>query len=281
MDPKFKQDLLSVFREPEYKEIHAELNRDLIKALVQRLHLVESKCNALEAQTKDLLAKVSTHEEEIEKLKSKSTLQEKVNRRNNLKIAGLKEPDDDDEEEDCKSQVINFIKDALSLVVKAEDIESAVRVGVKRLPKQNDQNKNNVSPNQKNSRPIFVKFNNYWAKREVYRERKQLKNYKDRVFLNEDLTPENAALYFECRQFVKKKSLHSAWTWEGQVYVKRALNQRNGYLVKNKDNLHDFLKTNKSNNPDSDSSVESFDSVQNESLDIRERTELNSGFSEL
>ncbi len=217
------EELLKVFASQEYKKIHNDLNIELQKRLMERIHVVESRCTALEAENKHMKTTIKRHEEELEKMKTTLQQKEKQQKRNNLKVSGVQE----EENENTKEKVRNFLRDSLKLEIKADDIQCAERMGVRRKQEPN------ARRTQTTSRPILIKFNNYWVRREVYRERFQLKSLKDRVFINEDLPPEQATLFFEARQLVKKNILASAWTWEGDVYVKVKKDDKKGELVKN------------------------------------------------
>ncbi len=73
--------------------------------------------------------------------------------------------------------------------------------------------------------PILIKFNNHWTKRDVYKDRRQLKGEK--IFFNENFTKESASLFYEARKLQK-----SAFTIGGIVFVKKQRNSKPVKLLK-------------------------------------------------
>ena len=67
-------------------------------------------------------------------------------------------------------------------------------------------------------RPIIVRFTNRKIRNNVYYSKRQLKD--SGMYINEHLTKETSDLHFEARKLVKNKKLYSAWTNNGQLFVR-------------------------------------------------------------
>ena len=71
-------------------------------------------------------------------------------------------------------------------------------------------------------RPILIKFNNSWERKVVYGSRFGLAdaNLKT-VFINEDLTKQNAEIFYNARAARRNNWLKSCWTEGGIVMIRR------------------------------------------------------------
>ncbi len=119
--------------------------------------------------------------------------------------------------EQTMEKVINFIKETMKIHVLVDDVQTAQIIGLK-----------------KDDSPypwaILIKFNNHWTKRAAYKDRRQLKELKgEKIFFNEDLTNENASLFYEDRKLNKSGAVVSAFKVGGIVIV---ITQRNSEPVK-------------------------------------------------
>ena len=68
--------------------------------------------------------------------------------------------------------------------------------------------------------PVIVRFTNRKARDAVYAARFALKHHSRSVFINEDLTSHRAHLFAEARKLVTTKKIASAWTSNGDVFIK-------------------------------------------------------------
>ena len=224
----FKQAMMDLYRDEEFTKVHEEINRKMYVNILERLHVLEADHNRLVHENEQLKKTVKQNENDIRKLKEQYDQRDKQSRKSNLRITGLKEV----ENENTKDYVTVFIKENMHLEVKPGDLLSAERIGLRKKQGKNRQQNRREMP-----RPILVKFNNHWTKREVFREKMQLKHLEvseneTRVFISEDLTPEMSEIFYNARQLVKSKRLCSAWTWEGQVYIKAHQHQQTGTPIK-------------------------------------------------
>ena len=231
----------------KYAKKTSEITQKIFRTLSQKLSLVEAKANNLSQQVDKLTHIVKTQQDEINKLKDSCATQEKQTIRNSIKIDGLEE---NDGEKPTKTVVQEFFKDKLKLVLNKEDIVSAERRGVRRT----DDNK---------PRKIVVKFASVWTKRDVCRQRRSLKG--GNVYINECLTKEADRILFMARKLVKERHLWSAYSYEGDVYVKKTEGQRRGTKVKSEQELEYYRN-------DSVNSQSSSDSIMSGQEDERIRT---------
>jgi FtsZ-binding cell division protein ZapB len=106
-----------------------------------------------------------------------------------------------------ESTVINFCRDTLKLSIDPSDISTAHRL--KAGPKDV-------------VRPIIVRFTSRRMRENVFRAKKLLKTAQlpHRVYISEQLTKAASALFFEARKRQREKKLSSAWTHNGQVFIR-------------------------------------------------------------
>lgn len=91
-----------------------------------------------------------------------------------------------------------------------DDIES-----IKRIRRKT--NANGITPP-----PIIVKFRSTNLQNKIYGLRKNLHSSNPdtpQIYINENLTPDNAKVYAQGQNLVKMKKLFSTWTFGGIVYA--------------------------------------------------------------
>lgn len=94
---------------------------------------------------------------------------------------------------------------------------------------------------EKSTASVLVKFNNHQAKVNLLRKKKELKNTEhSTVFINDDLTPNNANLMKKARGLKKSGSIENEWTKDGRVYVKK--NNGNIVTIKKEEQLTKFTR---------------------------------------
>lgn len=71
---------------------------------------------------------------------------------------------------------------------------------------------------------ILIEFNSCWDKRAAYKARTRLRSHDyEGVFINEDLTEEQADLFYIARAAKKQKLIKSAWTMNGATYISKTV----------------------------------------------------------
>ena len=178
----------------EINEETSEKIEDLQQTLsTVQVHVEKNKEN-LNKDLKGAVKKIDAIEQEM---KSK-----------NVVIFGISEENNDD---DVKQRLSQLANDVLQLEnFKPSDIEMTYRLG---RPLDNSQ-----------PRKIFVKFKSKKKREEFYRRRKRTPTYEDtsrNIYINDDLTLQRAKLFHDARKLVKQKQLHSTWTQQGNIMVKK------------------------------------------------------------
>jgi hypothetical protein len=104
--------------------------------------------------------------------------------------------------------VINFCDSALHVSLNKSDISNAYPMG---------------SKSGDSTKRFLVRFSNQWARNRVLRARKELKGSLSgqRCYVNEHLTSANAQIFAEARKLLRAKMIHSTWTRDGLVFLKR------------------------------------------------------------
>jgi len=97
----------------------------------------------------------------------------------------------------------------------------------------NDLNNVHRLQNQPNgASSIIVRLVSHKTKVQIMIKKKTLRTKYKNIYINEALTPSRAKLFYEARKIVKDKKAKSAWTRDGQVYVRDA-SDKNTISIKN------------------------------------------------
>ena len=201
-----------------------EMKEDILKSLTNRIEVVEgdlhSRAKEIETLQKDVADLKTVCEEqkaenkslrtEIESktAKNEKLIQQSINdleqyqRRNNIRISGIKDTEDETCFQTMETVCLELNKRAAGLHITPNDIDIAHRLG----KYDKDRNRN-----------IIVRFVSRAQKIRVFKYRKELKTAD--VYINEDLTKLNQDVLTSVR--VKRKDIiEQAWTFEGRVYAK-------------------------------------------------------------
>lgn len=209
---KKMDDLLKVRLDDMKNDVVREVNitlREHVDRLEGKLFSVETKTEQvqrdleLECQkTKMLEAKLKDTETSIQNMSQRLVDLEQYSRRNNIKIFGLEEAED----EDIKKKVVSLITEKVKVKIDEDDIDVAHRF-----------NTRSEASKVNGARPIIVKLQRRDLKLEILKSRRNLK--ASGVFLCEHLCKPLNALFNRVR---RHDQVTSAWTWEGAVYGKIA-----------------------------------------------------------
>lgn len=202
------------------KEIVSEMKEEVLKSANSRIDILEGTlfCKQQENdKLKDELGKLKkqleTANEENSKLQRQiqqksQTLEGKLNdldqygRRNNIRVSGIRDQENETAEESVKIVVDTLNKKIPNLNLKDDDIDIAHRIGKYEKDKK---------------RQIIVKFQSRMKKSQVMRDKKGLKG--ENIFINDDLTRLNQEVFNSVR--IKKKDIvASAWTFQGNIRYK-------------------------------------------------------------
>ena len=110
--------------------------------------------------------------------------------------------------------VVGELITRLKLDVRPRDIDRMHRVG---RPNRVRDDGTPIGP-----RDIIVKLCDSNARLQLLKGRKVLRDQKEKIFINEDLTAARMQLAFKCREHMrdKKSSVSKTWTFNGNVFVK-------------------------------------------------------------
>ena len=150
-----------------------------------------------------LYKKIDDQGEHQKEMKCKIDNLEQSSRKNNIRIVGLQE----EENEDIKGKVITLARSKMRIQnIHHEDIEDICRLGRK---------------HQGKTRDIRVTFTSNKKKNVFHQARKKIPYDKEEpVYINEDLTQHRSELFYQARKMRRNNKLFGAWTQDGNVLVK-------------------------------------------------------------
>lgn len=206
----------------EKSALMAELKSDILKDLTKASddhtkqlinvavkEALDALSIELDKEVEDLVKKNKALEDRVARLegneKSMAEVQEseeQYSRRNNVRIRGV---DVSPTYDNTDAHVISLGLD-MGVTINREHIDRSHRIGEKH--------------------DIIVKFTSYRFKEEFLAKRKRLRHKREGVWINEDLTRTRSHLLYEARRRVRAKSLNSAYTLNGNVFVHTTTGQR-------------------------------------------------------
>ena len=191
--------------------------KDIIAKAVKEAvgQAVESMLKELKAEIAVLQGKVKTLEGTIEKVAAKANDNEQYSRRQNVRVTGFVE----EEEENCAEKFVNLCREKIGLDVNDEIVDRAHRVGKKE---------------EGANRAIIVRLKTHKDKFTILRNRKNLRG--SGFYINEDLTKINQKLSYTAR--VTCTNVDTSWTVDGKIFVKRKSDGRRFQVA----NQSDFTK---------------------------------------
>lgn len=115
--------------------------------------------------------------------------------------------------------VLNQIKRDLSILLTARDVNYIYIIKKRQGPQ---------TANQHYGLPIIVGLtsqhtrNDLLAKaRTIEKQKLKSDNLTPRVYYNERLSKQTQEIFFQARSLVKKQCILSAWSYKGEVYIRR------------------------------------------------------------
>ncbi len=213
MEKKFKIAHNMIY---EDKEILLGLEQQVEVAIPEKLVEIKEETSEKIESLEETLSTVQVHVEknkenlnkDLKGAAKKIDAIEQEMKSKNVVIFGISEENNDD---DVKQRLSQLANDVLQLDnFKPSDIEMTYRLG---RPSENSQ-----------PRKILVKFKSKKKREEFYRRRKMTPTYENTsqsTYINDDLTLQRAKLFHDTRKLVKQKQLHSTWTQQGNIMVKK------------------------------------------------------------
>ena len=160
----------------------------------------------LQAENERLRDKVSNLESKVVSLEINQNMLEQYGRRNNIEVSGIPDSVGDN---DLEEKVISVFAN-VGIDVKSNDIKACHRIGKSR----------------NSSKKTIVRFTNRkFAKQALY-NRKKLKSigkstlgFNNDVFINENLTPVNNKIAYNCRKLKRQNLILKTYTINGTVHI--------------------------------------------------------------
>lgn len=209
------EDLVKALQDQRVRAIFGALIEDRLKSLIDKVELLTSENVRQAAEIQQLNVDLTAANQKITSL-------EAYTRRDNLIIDGLQlcnaaeavttptgnESTDGSGEHAASTEkvVLDLFQNQLKLPITSSDISIAHRL--------------RRNPNSNGPPPVIVRFSTRKARDTVYAARTQLRNSRNKIFINEDLTSTAAGLFFQARKLVSQKKIYKAWTNKGDVYIK-------------------------------------------------------------
>ena len=171
--------------------------KDIIAKAVKEAvgQAVESMLKELKAKIAVREGKVKTVEDTIEKEAAKANDNEQYSRRQNVRVTGFVE----EEEENCAEKFVNLWREKIALDVNDEIVDRAHRAGKKE---------------EGANRAIIVRLKTHKDKLTILRNRKNLRG--SGFYINEDLTKINQKLSYTAR--VTCTNADTSWTVDGKIF---------------------------------------------------------------
>ena len=135
---------------------------------------------------------------------------EQYSRRSCVRIAGIPERDN----ENTDDHVLDLAA-RLDIGIGPRDIDRSHRVG----PISSDTNSIGDDAQPRRPREIIVKLKGYQARLRLLQGRKTLRQNKENVYINEDLTKTRKSLAFECRKLRRERKILKTWVYDGNIFV--------------------------------------------------------------
>ncbi len=228
MDPRVKDHLLTQIISPLVNErVEIAVDKKL-EPILNQVSKITDDTKMVRSDTEKLSKDYAELVNQNKRLTSQMNEMTQYTRRDDLMIHGLQlntyadvtsslsaqSIDNGISSDATEEQVIKFFDEALKIKVGKADISVAHRVGQNRATNATSNSANRLYP------PILIRFTNRKIRDLIYASRKMLKNTMPGTYINEHLSPINAAIFMKARTLVKQKTLISAFTTNGVVYVR-------------------------------------------------------------
>ena len=194
------EEKMSTFKEAD-NTIH-----ELTESLKQ---IKEKEMVDLKEEVQFLRSKLYNHTE-VKKMEYIDTKQkiddlEQESKLNNLRIVGIAE-DADIDEENLQQKFLTIANEKLNLqAITKDDIDQCYRLG---------------KPNDHKPRDVIVRFNSREKRNLVFKCKRNMPREDRPIYINEDLTQSRDKLFYDARCLRKTKKIHATWTQEGNIIVK-------------------------------------------------------------
>ena len=160
----------------------------------------------LQAENELLREKVSNLESKVTSLEINQNMLEQYERRNNIEVSGIPVSAEDN----CLEEKVIFVFISIGIDVKSSDIEACHRIGKSRY----------------SSKKTILRFTNRKFSKQALYNRRKLKSIDkstlgvtNDVFINENLTPVNNRIAYNCRKLKRQNLTSKTYTVNGTVHL--------------------------------------------------------------
>ena len=201
-------------------------DHDIMKIAMQTKQLLSQEIDKLvEEKVKIKTAELSKSVESLQsdnqklkdsisKLEAKLTTKmddlEQYSRRSCVRIAGIPESTNENTDE-----TVLELTERLNIDISPRDIDRSHRVGPQ--PTEATSIADGAQPTR--PREIIVKLKSYQARLRLLQARKTLRDNKEKVYINEDLTKTRKSLAFECRKLRRERKILRTWVYDGNIFM--------------------------------------------------------------
>jgi len=203
----------------DLKRLIAGVVQSALDPLQKSIKSLSTNVGTVQKEVAALTVRLAEKDAEIEQLHTMVLVgldeREQYSRRNNLRIFGVKEEASEDTD-----QLVMDVASKVNVDISVGSIDRSHRVGKVTAGKP---------------RPIIVKFVSYADRREVFHNKKQLKNSS--ITIREDLTKYRLNLL---RRAVSAYSMRNVWSADGVILVK--VNSSRPYRIKTESDLKKLME---------------------------------------
>ena len=181
----------------ELENEKTQLNQ-VVSDLKEQVSNIEEKCKNVENECSKITRENSRVQSEEREANVRSVDNEQYSRKANIKIFGIE--DFGEKNENCVEKVLKICKEKMGVELREKDIDVAHRVG-------------KYKENQKHPRGVIVKFLRRKDKFFVLKNGRKLKGFK--VAMVEDICVE---LQLVLNRLKKDPRIKTTWTWDGKMF---------------------------------------------------------------
>ena len=187
----------------------AEIDKLVQEKVLKETADLQNRVTTLETDNKNLQESITVLETT---LSTRIDDLEQYSRRSCIRIAGIPET----EHENTDDKVLDLAAH-LNIQLNPRDIDRSHRVGPVRTSATSIADEDEPQPTR--PREIIVKLRSYQARLSLLQGRKTLRENKEKVYINEDLTKTRKSLAYECRQLKRERKIVKTWVYDGNVFV--------------------------------------------------------------
>ncbi len=221
------ESFMEIIKSPEYTNVITAAIEPIVSRLEKRIENLESKLEKTNKVVRNQALEINKLKKDVLALTETSdNLQKDVytHKRNerlkNLRVAGIK-----GSENDIKTSFIALAREKLE--VDLQDDELSVR------------------KTGKDTAPAQLLFTNIWKRNMCFQKKTKLRGTD--TYLSEDLTPEDAKVFYEARKLRKEGKIAATWTNRNAVFVK-TVETSIPMAVTNLDNLKKLVQPERGSN---------------------------------